>query len=1164
MSPSRHNHSGGDFPRIRDLERAYCRVLGRKFEDFEEIVRFRADAQKAYTRLTRYVKDLTACLGRDDTEARQALSAYLDRQSFYHQRVLSWTAFLADLLLPDISSLDPSYKSFRKTRREITEQSSALQRQLRTCAQTHTWAAAGERRIFLSKARLDKLDVNSGPWRLAYQRLCHEVRLYLRAVLAAARYDIRGQLDHVLLDQLPEEERPRVRKAADWLRGYYPPLSSIRTWYEDTAARVRRSVRRSARTRLVRKWTIAVLTLAVAAVGLNALQQTRLDDQLWRRIVFETKKLFRRDFHSRDQKQKSEYFEREIAAIDEQYTPQMIRDNIDYFYGHEFKDRPEAALYFARHVLKGFFLLLPDWDLSQDLKDEVVRAGHDFDPRVGNALENIVYLYRHRIVREGQIRRQMLALRRAFIRYNVFLFTFIALENDVPYLFLFSETVQKNYQITERAWHYLGVDPAPFARAELWPAMALVVEGEDYPFADKAGYFEGEFAVVFRRFSDKVSWTAFHEIGHVVDHLRLKYEDVPLPGNVELNAMLFPIIWDHNDRKDYIAGRLYHEVSKADPNDKYAQAAKGILNGFVLYFGRQYPDKVRDLLISDNFERDRIKRILDHLLRLPSRALKIAGYALFRESDKYLSTAKPGSYIAYATNFQEIIYGTGHTVAQRGFILGGGGLFGPRNGPRLMFENDGDDSLGGGFNLRTFVSNVLGLLFYRKQNWPQSTTAESITASVLFFVLFNALAFLLHASGTSYRRRRFYGRDLDKAVRRIYDRNPWSSGYSAGREEKERQLLSRVWRARGKIPDGLKKDLAAFKAVAVDKQRFMLDACLFLSPLQPRRCAILNKAHDLLFFLPFLGPLLARQSWIWPVQKKFHRWQKYNAEIEDMLANVNKDTGTEELRQQLGRILARYTGPSFDGRDGDADMIAGVFDEIKRDVRALLRRPAPMVHMSLDLLRDKMTETNEPSVEFERLEVYTPGDDIRHIDWKSTARYPQSDPMVRRFSSPYGARVALWLDARGLFTEEDKQQWASDLARSVRILHMLRGEAVLEKIILTGPEGRVAEYPVRLSAETDLASLAGRILTAAQEKFRRLYAGKLPFRVQGLDFYDEEESVRFMRQLRLSDLAAGSPCDLRLVPLKGKRMNIFVVGAKMDQKETIQTLAGEENRVHYW
>jgi len=1163
VKPSIHNLSDKVFYHIQSLEQSYRSTLKQNFTDFDEIVRFRKSAHKTYARLARYVKGLIFFLRPDDVEARQALNAYQERLSLIHQRILLWTAFLCDLLLPDISSQDPDYRSFQKTRQSITEQSRELWVYLQKSADTHAWRDPKERMIFLNKDRLDRMEKNSGPWRLAYQQLCQDICLYIRTILATARFDIKGQMDHVLLEQMPADETAQAHKAADWLRGYYPPMATIQSWYQETAGRVWRSIKKSARTRQKIRMLRGVMVLALVMGCWWALQQTRLDDQIWRRIVFEVKTTFRLDHNAKEKKYKSEYFKQQIAAIDENDTLEKVRDNIRFLYDHEFEDDQAMALFFARDILKGFFLLLPNWDTEEGLKDDVLAAADSLDPRVGDILENIVLLYGQKVMKEGQLRGQLLALRRTFIAYDVFLFNFIALENDIPYLFLFSETVLRHYQLAESAWRGLGLEPARFVHSALWPEVLWVVEGEDYPFADKAGYFEGEVAVVFSRFSPNVPWTVYHEAGHVIDHLRFQYDKVPLPDNVELHAMLFPIIWANEDRKDYIASRLYHEIKKADPNDKYAQAAKGILNGFALYFKQERPDPRHKYLITNNFEEDRINNILDKILQTDTGVIKTAAYALFRDAERYLSTAQSGSYIAYNTDFREVIYGTGHTIAQRGFILGGGGIFGPRNGPRLIFDDDGDDSLGGGFNFWSFMSNVLGLILYRSENLPQSTTVESIVASVLFFVLFNAFALILHAAGTPYRKRRFYGRSLNKAARKIYDRNPWSSGYSAGREEKERQLLSRVWAAQGNIPDPLKKDLAAFKAVATDKQRFVLDVCLFLSAIHPQKCIILNKAHDLLFFIPFLGPFLGRASWIWPVQKEFHLWQRYNASVEQMLLGIQDHAGIEDLRQKLGRILEQYSNSAQIHR-AEEEKIDSVFQEIKRDVRALLRQPAPMVHMSLDLLRDKMTETNEPSVEFERLETYTPGDDIRHIDWKSTARYPFADPMVRRFSSPYGARVALWLDVRGLFAEEDKQLWASDLVRSVRILHMLRGEAVLEKILVTGPDGNVKEYPVSLSTETDLVSLADRILAAGQEKFRELYAGRLPFKMQGLAFYDPEESERFMRQLRLTDFIAGSSCELRLVPLKGKRMNIFMVGAKMDQRETIHRLAGEGNRVHYW
>jgi len=71
--------------------------------------------------------------------------------------------------------------------------------------------------------------------------------------------------------------------------------------------------------------------------------------------------------------------------------------------------------------------------------------------------------------------------------------------------------------------------------------------------------------------------------------------------------------------------------------------------------------------------------------------------------------------------------------------------------------------------------------------------------------------------------------------------------------------------------------------------------------------------------------------------------------------------------------------------------------------------------------------------------------------------------------------------------------------------------------------------------------------------------------IAGLAFYTEEENRSFLEQAGLSDfLEGGAVQEIRRTPLREKRMNIFVVGAKMSEKNLIETLAGEDNKVFYW
>jgi len=173
--------------------------------------------------------------------------------------------------------------------------------------------------------------------------------------------------------------------------------------------------------------------------------------------------------------------------------------------------------------------------------------------------------------------------------------------------------------------------------------------------------------------------------------------------------------------------------------------------------------------------------------------------------------------------------------------------------------------------------------------------------------------------------------------------------------------------------------------------------------------------------------------------------------------------------------------------------------------------------------------------------------------------------MVRRFSNPYGVRVALWLDMRFLRDDGGRRRWAVDFARSIKMFHLFRSETICERIILVGPGGRLEESPVFFSAERECLSLALKIFEKVRQKYEAAFSGRITLDIAGLAFYTEEENRAFLRQAGVSDFLDGGEVQaVRRTPLREKRMNIFVVGAKMSEKNLIETLAGEDNKVFYW
>ncbi len=1168
---------------IRRLEDAYRKSIRHPKADTLSILSIDRQVELSHHRLRAYILSLQKHTPADKPQLQPFFLKYLSQIDAIYFKTRRWIAFYADLRWPAEENLPGKQPGKRhdKERHRVEKEASDLWKDLEDKAKKGLWPEAREREIYLLKRQLDRIPANTSPWRVVYHKLCGHIYRYLRFILTESHYNLRNRFQITMAQEamtglfieaqktltaaVPEDFREEgsgksawLIRLEDWLHGYYPFSDQLKDMYRRTVDPFVRFVRAGQRKRFRNLTAALVLAFVLSGLCLAALERTDADNRLWRVFVFELKKIFKFDAESLADKEKEGYFKTRVAAIGETYSPEQIRHNLRVFYAKRLYRSREGFLFFCRHILKGFFLLMADWNLDAQLKNDVVEAAYYLDGRIARSIGNIITLFGQQTIQEGALRNELLDLRRAFISYNVFPFTFIILEEDVPYLFLFSEPILKRYVFAEEAFQRLGMDREKVKRSELWPAVSYVVEGEEYPFLDRAGYFEGEFAIVFRRMTSHVEWTAFHETGHVVDHLRFRFENKPLPENIELNSMLAPVLWA-GDRKEYISQRLVAETLKGDEFDHYSQASKGILNGLSIYLSEQNPGR-KAPLISNRFEKDRIRRIAADIQKMDNDVLHEVAYLLYREPEKYLSTAEPGRYMSVMSNFQEVIYGTDHRIAQRGYILGGVGLVGPRSGPRFIFDGTAD-SVGGGFHLWSFLRNALSLIFYRSEHLPQATSAESIAAAVFVFIFFNLSAFFIHTLGAPYRKRRFYGRDPASIIDRIYNNNPWAKGYSFGAEQRERKLLKRVYLAKGQIDPQLKKDICAFKSTASDKERFIFDVCLFLAPLNPQKSAVVNKAHDLLFFLPFLGPYLGRALWIWPVQKYFHLREEYNDSIASMLTQIRETASCPSLYSRFKKIFYTYTPPQKNAPKARGD---NVLDRVKPLVFDFLLQESRVTHMNFNFLRDKIPENNETSVEFDRLEQYMSGDDIRHIDWKATARYATSVPMVRRFSNPYGARVALWLDMRGLHYEEGRRLWARDFARSVKMFHLFRSETVLERLILIDPTGTLHEYPVRLSADRDCLSFSEKILTKIKERYEQSIAGHMTLDISGLDFYTSEENDVFLQQVALTDFMQRTEQEIRMSPLREKKMNIFMVGAKMSEKNLVETLAGDENRIFYW
>jgi len=620
---------------------------------------------------------------------------------------------------------------------------------------------------------------------------------------------------------------------------------------------------------------------------------------------------------------------------------------------------------------------------------------------------------------------------------------------------------------------------------------------------------------------------------------------------------LTPVLWA-SDGREYVLRYLVPRALEGDALDYYVQAAKGILNGFMIYLGEQAGERDAKL-ISNRLEVDRIRAAERRLQGLSPEEIKDIAYTLYADPDRYLHTAYPGRYITKISDMKEIIYGAPHSVGKRGFILRGSGFGTAGRGPRFVFGGDGE-MWQGSFNIWSFFSNVLGVIFGRRDRFLQASRAEAIVAAVTVFIGFNLFFLFVHALGAPYRKRLFYGRDSGLLIDAVYDRNPFSSGNSYGALVGERQLLKRILSST-QMDERLKKQVMIFKSTTDGHRRVLFDICLCLAPFNPQRALIRNKLHDLLFFLPFLGPYLGRAPWLCSVQNNFHQREAYNSAILSLVTQISAETSPEEMVRAFRKVTQSYRIAAPQPGESAAN-IFGYFHDTTQMIFEYLPQEKQKYHIHVDLIKDHLPQIQTDSQEFEHLAQYTPGDDIRHIDWKATARYGRRNPLIRRYSRPFGIKLAFWLDMRQIFTERDRRRWARDFVRAVNMFNVLGSENILERLILVLPDGRLHERAVHLRTGKDTFRSAQKICGKIRDILRELGAGRALFHVDGLRFYTDNENRRFLQKVALSDFGRGiKPVQWR--PAEGRRLNIMVVGCRQIEPALRRAFVQNDNRLFY-
>lgn len=104
-----------------------------------------------------------------------------------------------------------------------------------------------------------------------------------------------------------------------------------------------------------------------------------------------------------------------------------------------------------------------------------------------------------------------------------------------------------------------------------------------------------------------------------------------------------------------------------------------------------------------------------------------------------------------------------------------------------------------------------------------------------------------------------------------------------------------------------------------------------------------------------------------------------------------------------------------------------------------------------------LTRRQGQSLEFREFSVYTPGDDIRHVDWRASSRYGgQHDLLIRKFVAEEQHALVISIDTRATMTlpvELPKLQVANWLAEAIAWVALRSGDrAILHRLFSPQPQ----------------------------------------------------------------------------------------------------------------
>ncbi len=830
-----------------------------------------------------------------------------------------------------------------------------------------------------------------------------------------------------------------------------------------------------------------------------------------------------------------QFFLNEMITMESDYTQEDILSNLKIFSEEGWYLKEGGYYYFAQEILKGMLVLWADGQSNDELNEEVIKAANLLNAELGSNLSNILALYQKMLMRESKLRENMLELRRLFIKQGVYPFMFLVLNDYSPFIFMYPEKIINEYIFEDDYAQVLGMNVEYYSKLEHWPPKAYVLKPDSYPFENKAGYFEGEFAVVFESFAANVRWTAWHELGHVIENFKYEHESKRLFDNVELNAMIFPVIFD-KDARAYLTHYVVPLADRKMAKSYYGQAAKGILNGLVIY-EKLHNGRELTPLLTNRMEEDRKEVIKNYILSLTSKEIRKIGYTMYFHPDRYLYTTEAGKYRGIVTNAEEIIFGA-HSSPEQDVVMASSGLGGFRLGSKMIRDGDGSST-----------------------NWAMQQLAAFIDA-IIVFILFESSFVFMHILGTPIRIKKFKGRRVVLILNNMFKKNQSSDGHGLGEEVGLRQLLTKIYESHGNFDQSLIADIQAFKLTANSRDLLLFQLGLTFASENPKISEIKNPFHLIQFYLPFLGPYIARSKWLYGKQKAFDEREVFNKRLEHFLVSLEKDKSIEEVSNQYNELIKPYAQPGKEMGDSH---------QILKNIKLLEKTMSEFFLPNKDSSRkingvrsnkngESLLKRNAGDIDFDRLEVYTPGDDVREIDWNVTARSAKNDVIVRKRVGHESFEMSLLLDMSVLSDETLLESWVQDYLMTLKLLGK---EKRMQKIMIVMPYGKVIQRAIKVNTHLGFRQTALKTFSRLKEYIYDELEGEYLESINGLKFYDEEENNQYLKRIKLCRFK-GRGASLQANALRGHHQNIFLVGVIPHKRLDYVKSLGRTNSIYFW